>query len=200
MAKPVIVVYGGKESSFDIAKLDRSKLYPTRKRVSLDAASNSCTRAAMTADGAHVLRSGMTAQGYFTAAGRWVAKNELVGIHPDGSLAPLHASTLGVAQPLEGPVAPRDVFDLNLVGVYTLDPQTVAEELLASLRKGEVYRFPFNYGADYNCETAYLLANDEGIFALVGKPSQPAWVDEATTYAADEADAVESDDLDFEMM
>ena len=199
MAKPIVVSLAGKESAFALTKVERSKLYPTRKRVPLDSGGNPCTRAAMMADGDNVLRSGMTAQGYFTAAGRWVTKDELVGINPDGSPAELKPSTLGVAQALEGPVSARDLLDLEVLSVYVLEPETVDADLLASLKKGDLYRFPFNYGADYHCETAYLLANEEGVFALVGNPTAPTWGEEATVFVA-EAEEESADDLDFEMM
>ena len=36
MAKPIVISYKGKESSFDHAKLDRAKLYGKKKRIALD--------------------------------------------------------------------------------------------------------------------------------------------------------------------
>jgi hypothetical protein len=200
MAKPIIVTFAGSESLFAISKVERSKLYPTRKRIPMDAQGQPCTRASMTADGTNVLKSGMTAQGYFTPGGRWVPKEELVGINADGSLAELKPSTLGVAQILEGPVSASDLLDLGVVGAYALEPEAANEALLASLQKGDLYRFPFNYGADYNCETAYLLANDEGIFALVGNPATPGWIEEATVFVAEPEEDTYADELDFEMV
>ena len=63
MAKPIVLNYSERECSFSLAKVERSKLYPTRNRVPLDAVEATCTRAVMTNDGANVLMSGMTAQG-----------------------------------------------------------------------------------------------------------------------------------------
>lgn len=199
MAKTIIVTLGGSESSFAISKLDRAKLYPTRKRLPMDRQGAICTRASMTSDGKNILRSGMTAQGYFAASGRWVAKEEFVGLNPDGSVATLMASTLGVPQSLEGPVSARDLLDLEVIGVYLLEPESISPDLLESLRRGDLYRFPFNYGADYNCETAYLVSNDEGLFALVGNPTEPSWVEAATVFVA-EPEEESADELDFEMM
>lgn len=200
MAKPIVLNYSERECSFSLAKVERSKLYPTRNRVPLDAVEATCTRAVMTNDGANVLMSGMTAQGYFTMAGRWVQKEELVGINPDGSLAELKPSTLGVPQVLEGPVPSRDLLDLEVIGVYALEPESADEKLVASLNNGDLYRFAFNYGADYNCEVAYLLANDEGIFAIVGNPTTVVWAEEATVFVAEPEEEASSDELDFEMM
>ena len=200
MAKPMIVSINGKTSSFNLAKLERSKLYQIRKRVPLDGSGAACTRAAMTGDGANVIKSGMTAQAYFAGDGRWVPKDELVGINPDGTVAELKPSTLGVEQKLEGPVSPRELLDLDVVATYALAPEAVDEALLTALGNGDLFRFPFNYGADYNCETAYLLANGEGIFAVVGNPTAPLWLEEAEVFVADPSDDADNDDLDFEMM
>ena len=36
MAKPIVISYKGKESSFDHGKLGRAKLYGKKKRIALD--------------------------------------------------------------------------------------------------------------------------------------------------------------------
>lgn len=200
MAKPLVVDLNGKQSSFNISKLDRSKLYPTRKRVPLDASGCVCVKASMTSDGSQVLRSGMTSQGYFTLAGRWVLKDELVGIAPDGQITDIKPSTLGIPQSLEGPVPPQRLLDLEVTAVYFLDALEADESLLASLKSGDVYSCPFNYGADYNLERSFLVANDEGLFAIVGNLCFPEWAEEGSSYVASGENEATEDDLDFEMM
>ena len=59
--------------------------------------------------------------------------------------------------------------------VYMLDAATVDGALATRLEAGEVFRFGFNYGADYHEETAFLLRNAEGCFCLVGVPMTPVW-------------------------
>ena len=68
------------------------------------------------------------------------------------------------------------------------------------LKAGDVYACDFNYAASLEVERAFLLGNDQGLFALVGKPAQVAWVEEGARFAppVDAADA--ADDLDFEML
>ena len=65
MAKPIIVSLSGKEYSFSPTKIERTKIYGAKKRVALDAQERFCIRASLTSDGAHLMQSGMTAQGYF---------------------------------------------------------------------------------------------------------------------------------------
>jgi hypothetical protein len=48
-------------------------------------------------------------------------------------------------------------------------------------------------------ETAYLVGNDEGYFALVGKSTQIEWIESATLFEAVET-TEPVDDLDFESM
>ena len=50
MAKPIVVRFEGAESRFDFAKLERKKLYGSRRRMPLDAAGEPCKRAALTDD------------------------------------------------------------------------------------------------------------------------------------------------------
>ena len=63
-----------------------------------------------------------------------------------------------------------------------------------------MFRFPFNYGADFNLETAYLISNSEGIFCLVGNLKVPSWIEEAAIFVPDDNADSDNDDLDFEMV
>ena len=79
MAKPVIVSLAGKDYSFDSVRIDRAKLYGVRKRLPIDAKGGPCVKASLTMDGANLLLSGMTAQGYFNSSGTPVSRSEMIG-------------------------------------------------------------------------------------------------------------------------
>jgi hypothetical protein len=49
-------------------------------------------------------------------------------------------------------------------------------------------------------ETAYLVANDEAVFAIVGKPAFEDWIEETAVYVPLESDDIDADDLDFEAL
>jgi hypothetical protein len=198
MAKPIVLNWKGVQSSFALEKLDRSKLYGRRQRQVLDPDDKRCERAELTRDGALLVRSGMTAQAYFDEEGHWVPNRDLVGLDPDGNPVELAPSTLGVEQPLEGPVSPNEVLDLCTRSVYVLSPDGLDPELEKRLLAGEVFRFPFNYRNDYNTETAYLVANGSGFFALVGNPAASEWC-ELQTVAQETFEDAADDELDFEM-
>lgn len=201
MAKPIVVSYGGTESSFAISRINRSKLYGRRQRFPLDPTGERCQRASLTDDGSLLVVSGMVAQGYFDSNGAWVPNNQLVGLDPDGEVVERIPSTLGVAQPLEGPVPPTEVLDLQILSVYLLEPEEIDMDLAHKLANGEIFKFGFSYRGGYNQETGVLVGNDEGLFALIGRPKVLEWseLEQVVQPLLEEEDDDFDDDLDFEM-
>jgi hypothetical protein len=199
MPKGVVVALNGKVSSFQIEKVERAKLYGVRRRLAVDDKGRTCARAALTDDGQVLLRAGMTAQGWFDTDGRQIEQKAIGAEDADGNPLDLVSSTLGVEQPLEGPVDARELLDLSLTAVYRVAPEELDDALAASLAAGEFWRFPFNYRPDYRSETGYLVQNADGIFALVGVPALAEFLEpQAAPPQADDDD--DDGDLDFEMM
>ena len=199
MAKSIVVSHKAEASSFQFQKLERQKLYGVRRRVPIDAKGLPCSRAALTDDGAVLLTSGMTAQGWFDADGRQVETAAIGARSTDGIALDLVPSTLGEEQILEGPVPATELLDLAVSSVYQLQAESISDSLAASLGAGEVWRFCFNYRPDYRAETAYLIGNEEGIFALIGLPTLPHFLASNAPPPSDDDDDA-ADDLDFEML
>jgi len=200
MAKPLIVVLGSETFSFGLSEVERADLYGTRQRLPTDDKGRTCTRATLTADGSLLVASGMSGQGYFNAKGHYVPRARLVGIDAQGLVVENKPSTLGLPQALTGPVEPSTLLDLELLSVYLLAPEQTEGSLLERLKAGDIYSCDFNYAASLEVEQAYLVANDQGIFALVGKPLAVGWVEEGASFAPPLEEAEASDDLDFEML
>ena len=200
MAKPVILTRGNKQYSFDATRIDRAKLYGVRKRLPLDANGQQCTKASLTLDGANLLLSGMTAQGYFNSEGSPISRQEMVGLDAQGNLVEQIPSTLGLPQKLEGPVSASDVLDLDVESFFYLEPLEVEKDLLTELKSGTVYKFSFNYSSGLEMETAYLVANEDGVFAVVGSIAPGGWVEEAAVYVPLDGEDTDSEDLDFEAL
>ncbi len=200
MAKPIILTHNETASNFQLEKLERSKLYGSKRRIPVDVDGKPCVRAALTDDGEVLILSGMAAQGWFDDLGRQVEASEMEAQTPDGIALELVPSTLGVSQPLEGPVSPMEVLDLAVSSVYQLTADTIADELAASLTSGEVWRFRFNYRSDFLAETAYLLANDAGIFALIGQPTTAPYLQLNALPPVEAADVEDTEDVDFQML
>jgi hypothetical protein len=200
MAKPLMVSLGSEVFSFTLSEIERSDLYGRRKRLPTDSGGRTCVRAALTRDGSLLIASGMSGQGYFNAAGQFVPRGKLVGLDNKGLIVESQPSTLGLPQALEGPLDPSRVLDLELLSVYLLSPEREGGALLDRLKAGEIFACDFNYAASLEVERAYLLSNDHGLFALVGKAVAVGWVEEGARYAPTVEEAEASDDLDFEML
>lgn len=199
MASTINVVLDGDEAVFTFSPVDRTALYGRRRRIALDESGQPCTRASLLDDGSMLLRSGMTAQGYFLPDGTWVPQGELEAVNDDGTPAERVPSTLGEAQTLT-PASPEDVLDLRVQTVYALAPESIPDTLAQQLTGGALFSFSFNYRPDYRSETAILLANDEGYWALIGNPAPAEWQELTSVTAVIEAsDDSADDDLDFEM-
>ncbi len=200
MAKPIVVSFGGAESSFEHVKVERARIYGKKVRLPLDTDGYPCERAQLTDDGSLLLRPGMIGQGYFDAGSEWVPTGDLLGLDERGEPLVFVPSTLGLAQPLEE-VAPPALLEAQIQNVHLLeatsDQAGLDPALDRALAAGKIFRFRFNYGSDYHAETAFLVRNGEGTFCLVGVPLLLAWSELEAVPTFDEAN--DEGDLDFEM-
>jgi hypothetical protein len=199
MSRNIVVTLDGEESSFDFKAIDRAAIYGKRRRVALDRDGQVCTRASLTEDGSVLIKSGMTGQAYFDETGQAFKLADLVAYDGDGNALTKVGSTLGVSQQLTGPIDPSDLLDTRIGSVYLLSSEVLAAGLESRLKAGDVFSFPFNYREDYSAEKAFLLANDNGVFALVGVPVEHEWASLEVLAELPAADDESDDDLDFEM-
>lgn len=199
MARNLVLVLDGEQSEFGLKSLNREDIYGKRKRVALDADGELCSKASLLDDGSLLLKSGMTAQGYFTPDGKSFKQSDLVAFDSSGKAMEKVPSTLGVAQNLSGPLPAETVLDLKVDTIYRLESEQLGEKLAASLAAGEIYGFSFNYRDDYSAESGVLLSNDNGFFALIGKPVEWEWSSLTTVADLPASDLDADEELDFEM-
>jgi hypothetical protein len=125
MAKTIIISYNSEPSVFTYKPIDRGVIYGKRKRVPLDEKGNECVKAALLDDGSLLIRSGMTAQGYFTSSGSWVPNSELEAVNPDGSKPELFPATIGesvVAKQID----PGEALLMRFASTYSLEPEELS--------------------------------------------------------------------------
>ena len=199
MAKLILINYLGEEAKFSHKKVDRSKLYGSRKRIPLDPLGENCLRCELSDDGSTLIMSGMTSQGYFDSDINWIPNKELIGMDLSGKVLNKIPATLGVAQDVViSELEP--LLDLAVDSIYQLDPEEVPQSIQTVLESGKVFNFPFNYREDYHAESAYLVLNDEGYFALIGNPIKPEWMElNQVIEESFENESEDNNDLDFEM-
>jgi hypothetical protein len=199
MAKTINISYRGESAVFGYKPIDRGVLYGKRRRVPFDGEGNECAKASLLEDGSLLIKSGMTAQGYFTPDKVWVAQGDLEAINPDGSTPELFPATIGeVVEATQ--LSPVEALNLRFGTTYSLEPEVLSEGIKKELDSGVVLTFPFNPRADYEVETGLLVGNENGYFALIGQRNQYEFVGLASVVSvAEEANSDTSDDLDFEM-
>jgi hypothetical protein len=199
MAKTINLTYQGNKAVFAYKPIDRGVLYGKRRRVAFDAQGNECAKASLLSDGSLLIKSGMTAQGYFTPDGVWVPQSDLEAINDDGSVPELLPTTIG--EEVEATlISPVEALNLKFNTTYSLEPETISDELKKELDAGMILSFPFNPRADYNIENGILVANENGYFALIGNSVEYQFVGlDSVVSVAEEAASDSSDDLDFEM-
>ena len=199
MAKLILINYQGEEAQFSHKKVDRSNLYGSRKRIPFDPAGENCQRCELSDDGSTLIMSGMTSQGYFDSDINWIPNKELIGMDSSGKALDKIPATLGVSK--DGVLSELEpLLDLAVDSIYQLDPEEVPQSIQTVLESGKTISFPFNYREDYHAESAYLVLNDEGYFALIGNPIKPEWMElDQIVEETFESESEEDDDLDFEM-
>ena len=86
--------------------------------------------------------------------------------------------------------------------VYQLNIEENKETLLSELNSGKIYYFVFNYRADYEGDDAFLLSNENEIFAVTGMHSDIEFIgleDNEKELVTEDNETTEEDDLDFAM-
>jgi hypothetical protein len=199
MAKTINLKFDGEEMSFSYRPIDRSVLYGRRKRVPIDDSGQDCQKASLLSDGSLLIKSGMTAQGYFTSDGNWVPQSELESMLPDGTVPQLQPSTIGVTVDASA-ISANDVLGMRFTNNYLLDPEHLPDNAKKKLDDGLILSFPFNPRSDYEASLAVLVSNENGYFALIAEPCSYEFLSLTSTVdISDEADSEITDDLDFEM-
>jgi hypothetical protein len=199
MAKGIVLRWGGEESAFTFTKVEREKLYGRKDRVVVDETGRTCSPAWLTSDGTALVPLGGTAHVWMDD--RWSAHDtsERRAVDVEGRALELHPSTLGVAQDaIEA--SPARVLEHVTHTVYELSPETLAEPLRAALAKGTIFEAPFVYREGHEPDRVFVLASEEGTFALVGKPSGFVMLERAQPAPVGPEDDELEGDLDFSML
>ncbi len=199
MAKTINLTYGAETAIFAYKPIDRAVLYGKRRRVAFDLNGKECAKASLLSDGSLLIRSGMTAQGYFTEDETWVPQSELEAINLDGTKPELFPATVGENVVAEK-VSAVEALSLRFDTTYSLEPEELPGGLKKELDSGSIFKFPFNPRADYQVETGILVSNENGYFALIGQEVEYQYSALSSVVSVvDEAASDSSDDLDFEM-
>lgn len=200
MARAVVVELMGVESRFGLAAVNRQKLYGEKKRVVVDERGQPTVGGWLTTDGAILLLPGGRAEVYLDERGDVVERSELAAVDATGRLLTRSESTLDVPQELRGPVSAERVLEHISTSVYTLEPEDLAEDLRASLDRGEIWETEFAFTAGFARAPMFILKSSEGYFGLVCEAAPLEPVRRASPPPVVEDDPLSDDELDFSML
>ena len=165
-AKPLIFELGGNEIPCHLSKVDRSKLYGYVDREVLNDSDAPCTLATLASDGQTLIGSGGTSLAYFDPDGQWCDKGDLTAVDQDNEPVKPVGSSFKAPIPLKAKASIEDYLSHNIHNVYLLvaaseDDEGAASglspDLVAELKKGTIYTFPFSYRGGLDPDTGFLL-------------------------------------------
>ena len=197
MAREIILNLGNEQSTFSFEKVDRKDLYGYKKREFLDQNDLPCQKGMLDVDDGSLLKSGYLSSCYVTEKINYVEKDDLADENEKGENLKSNPSTLGQPQSLKE-VEVKQILNAGINSVYGLSAQSLGSNLKKALEEGKVYHFAFNYYQDFHLEDAFLVKNENGIFALIGNIFQPEW-SESTIIRSEVIDDLDGE-IDFEMM
>lgn len=206
MAKPLVFQWDDRLLSFNMAKVDRSKLYGFKESEVLDDQGGRCDLATLAQDGQTIIGRGGAALGTLTVDGHWIDKSQLRPVDTAGQTIQPVVSSFAAPVPLVDKASAEDYLDCAIRAIYVMETTDDIEPLRAELQGGAIYRFPYSFRGGLEPDAGYLLANSEGkIFCAIGKPAKVEFLGLAQAAAAVEEEETDSDDgdadgMDFSMM
>jgi hypothetical protein len=205
MAKPLVFQWRDRQLSFQMAKVDRARLYGFKEVEVLDDQGARCELATLAQDGQTVVGRGGAAYGTLTVDGTWIEKDKLRSVDTAGQTIVPVASSFSAPVPLIEQATVEDYLDCAVRAVYAMESTDDIAPLVDELKQGAIYRFPYSFRGGLEFDQGYLLANSEGaIFCAIGKPAKVEFF--ALAQAAPAVDEEEpepeeeTEGMDFSMM
>jgi hypothetical protein len=205
MAKPLVFQWRDRQISFQMAKVDRARLYGFKESEVLDDQGSRCDLATLAQDGQTVVGRGGTAFGTLTVDGTWIEKNQLRPVDPAGQTIQPVPSSFAAPVPLVEKASAEDYLDCAVRAVYAMETVDDIGPLADELKQGTIYRFAYSFRGGLEPDLGFLLANSEGqVFCAIGKPAKVEFLGlaQAAPVVEDEEAESEEDDaaMDFSMM
>jgi len=205
MAKPLVFQFRGQAVEVAIEKIDRSKLYGYVEAEVQDEAGKRCELSTLLGDGHSIVGKGGSAIAYLSADGLWRTRAELKPVDVHGHPITPVKSSFDAPIPLAETATIDEFLSHNVNLIYQILPAAESPELLAELRAGTIFRFPFSYRGGVEASPAFLLLSADGHpFMCVGTPTAIEFVGPTATapvVAEEQGSSEEEEDaLDFSLV
>lgn len=191
--------------ALEMQKVDRDKLYGFKETEVLDDQERGCELATLADDGCTIVARGGTAMGYRSATGLWCDKKSLKPIDLEGREIEPVPSSFDKPIELSESVDVETYLNHNLKSLYVMEPVDEDDSLLAELKSGTIFSFPFSYRGGLEADTGFLLTGqDDCVFLVIATEANLQYVGLGQSQGLNEeedASTEESDNLmDFGMI
>jgi hypothetical protein len=173
MAKPLVFEFRGKQSEYQLIKVDRTKLYGYKELEVIDDQGNRCDFATLAEDGHTLVGKGGVGMGYLSADGLWCDKTKLSPVDAEGK--PIQPAASSYAAPVviseQNLTSADDYLAHTIRAIYLLATAELGQ-LDETIKQGSIFKFPYSFRGGLEPDVAFLLANDAGfVFLAVGRPA-----------------------------
>jgi hypothetical protein len=192
--------FNGQSVMAELKKVDRKKIYGWSSVEVFDENGSKCKLAGI-AEGRYIMPSGSTSLVVLNKKGENVSRSTLVGVNRQGK------KVAKVPSVYDGKVNLREAsvdeyLSTGVKSVYQLDIEENKDALIKELKSGKIYYFIFNYREDYEGDDAFLISNENEVFAVVGQTAEFEFIgleDNEKELVQEETVATDNDELDFAM-
>lgn len=202
MAKPLIVQIDGIDLPLEMARVERSDLYGYVETEALDAKGRKCFSASLADDGQTIIASGGSAFAKLSQDGKWLEKTEIKPVDAEGNPITPVASSYAAPVPLAKTATVEEYLSHNIRSVYQVSSEADLSPLMAKLKEGVIFTFPYSFRGGLEADAGFLLLAADGTpFVAVGNPTKLEFISfDQPAAAEEEAAEGEGEDLDFGMM
>lgn len=201
MAREICIELNGKSSRFGFSKISREKMYGSKKTVIVDGNNSPCVRGIIPIDGDVIIPKGGTSTIYINDNFEMFSRKDLERYDSAGEKMEQIPGTLNVEQKAEI-VDQQRLLDHTITSIYSLEPSEIDDSTQRELDEGKIIETSFNYYAGYNISNLFIMKTAEGIFGLVGEPTNFEYCSHDAGEVVVEEDEEEAgfDDMDFGML
>ena len=199
MARQAEFSFSGTSIEAEFKKVDRKKIYGWTSIEVFDEDGSRCKLAGL-AEGSYIMPSGSTSLVSLNTKGEAVSRSALVGVNGEGKKVE-KVPAIYDEKVILREASLDEYLSMAVKSVYQLQIRENKESLLHELNSGKIYYFVFNYRADYEGDDAFLLSNENEVFAVTGMSSDLEFIglDEYEQELVIDETEEEDTDLDFAM-
>jgi len=203
MPKPLVVTLAGADLPLFLDKVDRSDLYGYVEVETLDEHGRKCALATLADDGKTIIPTSCSALAMLSPDGQWLDKKSLAPTDAHGNKLTPVPSSYSAPVPLLKTATIDEYLSHNIRSVYQVSSDADLAPLLAQLKQGVIFHFPYSFRGGLEPDAGFLLLSHTGTpFLAIGSPTKLEMIglDQAAPAAADDDETQDDEDIDFGMM